>query len=126
VILDTHVLLWWALDSARLSPAARRVLTDGRVRLSWSVASTWELAIKVGNGRLRLPEPVDAWVTSRLATQGIDTLRIEHAHAAHVALLPPHHRDPFDRLLVAQARIERLPILTADPAIARYDVEVVW
>lgn len=126
MIIDTHVLLWWAVDGPKLSPRARAVLADGKNRLLWSVASTWELAIAVGAGRLRLPEPVESWVTSRLAAQRIETLGISHAHAACVAELPNHHRDPFDRLLVVQSRLEGMPILTADLVIPRYGVEVVW
>ncbi len=126
LIVDTHVFLWWAEDSPRLSRRARAVLADEGAHLLWSVASTWEIAIKVGLGRLRLPEPVLDYVTSRLAEHGIDSLAIEHAHAACVAELPHHHGDPFDRLLIAQAIVEKVPVLTADARFGEYAIDVVW
>ena len=126
MIVDTHVFLWWAEDSPRLSKRARAVLADGDERLVWSVASTWELAIKVGAGRLRLPEPVLDYVMSRMARHGFDSLTVEHAHAARVAELPHHHGDPFDRILIAQALVEGLRVLTVDPLFKEYGVDVVW
>jgi PIN domain nuclease of toxin-antitoxin system len=126
MIVDTHVFLWWAEDSPRLSRKARAMLGDGSRHLLWSVASTWELSIKVGLGRLRLPEPVLDYVMSRMAHHGTDSLAVEHAHAARVAELPHRHGDPFDRLLIAQALVERAPILTADPRFKDYDIDVVW
>ena len=126
MIVDTHLFLWWAEDSPRLSAAARQALGDEDARLLWSVASTWELATKLGLGKLRLPEPVLDYVTSRLAQQGVETLPIEHRHAATVADLPRHHGDPFDRLLIAQALCEGLPVVTADPPFEPYGVDVVW
>jgi PIN domain nuclease of toxin-antitoxin system len=126
MIVDTHAFLWWAEDSQRLSRKARAVFADGKVQLLWSVASTWELSIKVGLGRLRLPEPVLAYVMSRMARHGIDSLPVEHAHAARVAELPHRHSDPFDRLLIAQALVEGVPVLTADARFKNYDIDVVW
>jgi PIN domain nuclease of toxin-antitoxin system len=126
LILDTHVFLWWAEDSPRLSARARAVLSDGSTRPYWSVASTWELSIKVGLGRLRLPEPVLDYVLTRTARHGIDSLAVEHSHAARVAELPQHHDDPFDRLLIAQAIVEDVPVVTADPRFHDYAVRVVW
>jgi len=126
MIIDTHSFLWWAEDSPRLSRKARAVFADGNSRLLWSVASTWELAIKVGIGRLRLPEPVLEYVMSRMARHGIDSLALEHSHAARVATLPHHHGDPFDRVLIAQALVEGVPVLTADPRFKEYGVDVVW
>ncbi len=126
MIVDTHVFLWWAEDSPRLSKRARAVLAEGDERLVWSVASTWELAIKVGAGRLRLPEPVLDYVMSRMARHGFDSLTVEHAHAARVAELPHHHGDPFDRILIAQALVEGLRVLTVDPLFKEYGVDVVW
>jgi PIN domain nuclease of toxin-antitoxin system len=126
MIVDTHAFLWWAEDSPRLSKKARAVFADGRTQLLWSVASTWELAIKVGIGRLRLPEPVLEYVMSRMTRYGIDSLSLEHAHAARVAELPHRHGDPFDRLLIAQALVEGVPVLTADTRFREYGVEVIW
>jgi len=87
-----------------------------------SAASAWEIAIKHAIGKLKLPEPPDRFVLTRLDTLGVHQLPIEHRHALHVAMLAPHHRDPFDRMLVAQAQLEDLVLLTADSQFAQYEV----
>jgi PIN domain nuclease of toxin-antitoxin system len=125
-ILDTHAFLWWVLDVPRLSPAARSMLADGANEFLFSTASAYELTIKAQGGRLTLPEPADTYVPSRLAANAFEAIPIELAHAVRAGMLPVIHRDPFDRMLVAQAQVEGLPILTADPAISRYDVETIW
>jgi PIN domain nuclease of toxin-antitoxin system len=125
-ILDTHVFLWWVLDIPRLSDEARSILQDGANELLFSTASAYELTIKAQSGRLSLPEPPDSYVPSRLAANAFESLSIELTHALRAGSLPTIHRDPFDRMLIAQAQIEGLPILTADPAISRYDVETIW
>jgi PIN domain nuclease of toxin-antitoxin system len=123
VLLDTHVLLWMTVEPDRLG-SRRELVEDERTELLWSVASTWEIAIKVCAGRLELPEPVARFVPDRMRSLGLTPIGIEHAHALSVAELPLVHRDPFDRMLVAQARALGVPILTADETIARYEVEV--
>jgi PIN domain nuclease of toxin-antitoxin system len=123
VLLDTHAFLWANADPDRLGPHADLV-ADGRTELLWSAASTWEIAIKSALGRLQLPEPVDRYVSDRMRRLGVTPIPIDHRHAAAVAELPHHHGDPFDRMLVAQARALGVPILTADETIARYEVEV--
>lgn len=125
-LLDTHVLLWWLLDDARLSPRVRMIMTDGRNELLWSVASSWELAIKVGLGKVRVPGPLRSYIPGKLQEQNILTLQVEHAHAFEVAELPLLHRDPFDRLLIAQARIERITLISVDEHLRPYDIEVIW
>jgi PIN domain nuclease of toxin-antitoxin system len=125
-LLDTHAFLWWVLDVPRLSADARSILEDGANELVFSTASAYELTIKSQSGRLTLPEPADSYVPSRLAANAFEAMTIELAHALRAGMLPPIHRDPFDRMLVAQAQVEGLPILTADPAISRYDVETIW
>jgi PIN domain nuclease of toxin-antitoxin system len=125
VLLDTEVWLWMQADPDRLSEAARRIVEPAENELLLSAASSWEIAIKFGLGRLPLPEPPDRYVPDRIRRSGVTPLVVEHAHALAVASLPNHHRDPFDRLLVAQARLEGVPILTADPAFAPYQVEVI-
>ena len=112
-------------EPERLSTRSRKLLRDEQSELLLSAASAWEIAIKVALGKLRLPEPVADYVTSRLAQGGMRSLPIEHAHALHVATLPPHHRDPFDRMLIAQAQIEDLPILTSDRRFRSYAVKVI-
>jgi PIN domain nuclease of toxin-antitoxin system len=125
-LLDTHTFLWWLLDAPRLSAGARSILADGGNALLFSAASAYELTLKAQSGRLTLPEPADAYIPSRLVANAFEPMPIELAHALRAGTLPAIHRDPFDRLLVAQAQIEGLPILTADPAISRYDVETIW
>jgi PIN domain nuclease of toxin-antitoxin system len=124
-ILDTHVFLWWFAAPERLGRRARRLIADGRNDLLLSAASCWEMAIKAALGKLVLPESVERYVPARLAAQGMGTLPVLPAHALRVATLPPLHRDPFDRLIVAQALIEELPVLTADPQLAAYGASVI-
>ncbi|MBA3876892.1 MAG: PIN domain nuclease [Anaerolinea sp.] len=125
-LLDTHTFLWWVLDAPRLTADCRTILDDGANDVLFSAVSGYELAYKVSQGRLVLPEVPDVYVRSRLAVNGFEALSIELDHALRAASLPMIHRDPFDRLLIGQAQAEGLPIITADPAIAQYDVEVIW
>ena len=125
-LLDTHAFLWWVLDDPKLSSECRRILDDGANEVLLSAVSAYELAYKATHGRLTLPEDPDAYVRSRIASNGLEALAIEMSHALRAAGLPLIHRDPFDRLLVGQAQLEAIPIITADPAIAQYDVEVIW
>lgn len=117
LLLDTPVALWWLAADPRLSGTARHVL-DTADDVVLSVASVWEIAIKQRFGKLRAAENV----LDRLAEVGLRILPIAFDHAVAAANLPLHHRDPFDRLLVAQARAERLTLMTNDPRIAAYDV----
>jgi PIN domain nuclease of toxin-antitoxin system len=125
ILLDTHCWLWMAVDPERLSTSTQELLRDGENELLFSAVSSWEIAIKYSQGRLPLPnEPADL-IPELLAQSGTHSLPIQHHHTLQVAKLPPHHRDPFDRLLIAQAQVERIPILTADRQFARYDVELI-
>ena len=126
ILLDTHVFLWWVTDSDLLSEQARLLIKDGANELFFSAASGWEIAIKAGLGRLHLPDNPERFVAEQLTTNAIFPLPIHLSHALRVYSLPKHHRDPFDRILVAQSQLENLAILTADPGIARYDVTVIW
>jgi PIN domain nuclease of toxin-antitoxin system len=120
--LDTQVFLWIHTDPSRLGRVLRHV-EDGHNQLLLSAASSWEIAIKHGAGRLNLPESPARYVAGRIQAIGATALAIEHAHAFAVADLPPIHRDPFDRMLVAQARALGLTLVTADPVFAGYDVD---
>lgn len=126
VLIDTQCWLWWFLSAHRLGRGARELIASARDPLYLSAASSWEIAIKTALGKLRLPAPPARYVPSRLAEQGMKALPIEHAHALRTADLPPLHTDPFDRLLVAQAQVERMTLMTADPQIVAYDVETLW
>lgn len=125
VLLDTHVWLWWITEPERLPQTLAVAIEDPANEPLLSVASSWEIAIKFSLGKLPLPEPPQKLVPSRLMRDGIGTLHIEHRHALHVATLPFHHHDPFDRLLIAQAQIEGIPIATVDAKFKPYDVALV-
>ena len=125
VLLDTHVWLWMLTAPDRLSSAARALVEDASTTLLLSAASSWEIAIKYALGRLPLPEPPERYVPERMHTSGVSALPVEHSHALRVSALEHHHRDPFDRLLIAQSQVERVPLLTADAVFGRYDVEII-
>ena len=119
LLLDTHVLIWWD-EGRRLSPGARRAIR-GAEAVYVSAASAWEIAIKIGLGRLRPTRTVE----QAAAESGLLELPVTFRHAELVARLPAHHRDPFDRLLVAQAEAERLTLVTRDPVFQRYSGEII-
>lgn len=125
VLLDTQCWLWWLVSPEKLSPAALATLADAGNTLLLSAASSWEIAIKHSLGKLPLPEPPEQFVPSRMARDGITPLAVQHVHALRVAALPLHHRDPFDRILIAQAQLEGIPVMTADPVFGRYEVEII-
>ncbi len=125
ILLDTHVWLWMLTAPGGIVAAARDLVEDANTTLLLSAASTWAIAIKSAVGRLPLPEPPERYVPERMRLSGVDPLPIEHLHTLRVSALEPHHRDPFDRLLVAQSQLERVPLLTADPVFARDDVEII-
>ncbi|MFW6105339.1 MAG: type II toxin-antitoxin system VapC family toxin [Chloroflexota bacterium] len=126
VLLDTHAFLWWIADDPQLSAHARQIIGNGENELFLSAASGWEIATKVRLGKLDMPDNLESFVLEQMAVNAIVTLPIRMSHALHVHKLPEHHRDPFDRLLVSQAQLENLPILTADPQIAQYAARIIW
>ena len=125
-ILDTQTFLWWNMGDSQLSEAAREFIADGSNEIFLSAASAWEIAIKAAWGKLVLPDEPAKYVADRLALHRFQALPIQISHALHVYALPDIHRDPFDRLLVAQSILEDVPILTADGNIARYEVKTIW
>jgi len=124
LLLDTQAFLWWVTDDRRLSKRARTAIaaTPGLL----SVASCWEMAIKASLGKLTLPRPVDRFLQRQLEVNGFTLLPVSLEAAAAVADMPFHHRDPFDRMLAAQARSHDLPIVSSDPVFAKYGVRRVW
>ena len=125
ILLDTHAWLWTVSAPERLSSHARSLVEGREHDVYLSAASAWEIAIKYSQGKLRLPDPPLKYVPSRLEQFGFVTLSIDQAHALHASALPLHHHDPFDRILIAQAQLEHLPILTSDPVFAAYDVRTI-
>ncbi len=125
ILLDTHVWLWMIVSPERIRPEAREAISDRKNELILSAASSWEISIKYRLGKLPLPGPPDEFILPRLVRDGVVAMSVEHRHAVHVARLPVHHRDPFDRLLIAQAQIEKLTIFTADTKFTDYDVECI-
>ncbi|MBI4293601.1 MAG: type II toxin-antitoxin system VapC family toxin [Betaproteobacteria bacterium] len=126
VLLDTHVFLWWVEGDRALPARARAALANHESECLVSLASAWELAIKVGLGKLKLALPVKRYVVEHVAANGFRLLDIRMAHVGRVESLDPHHGDPFDRLLIAQALEEDLPVVTADPVFRRYGVKRIW
>jgi PIN domain nuclease of toxin-antitoxin system len=124
ILLDTHCWLWMLGAPERFSSDGLAHVSTPANELLLSAGSAWEIAIKHALGRLQLPLEPAEYVPSRLLATGTLPLAIDHRHALRAGQLPPHHRDPFDRILIAQAQLEGLPILTSDPSFARYDVEL--
>jgi PIN domain nuclease of toxin-antitoxin system len=126
LLLDTHVWLWLLSDPGRLQPDLLRLLRNTKSELLLSAASSWEISVKYRLGKLALPEPPDTFVPSRLRTTGTTPIPIEHAHALATTGLPLHHRDPFDRLLIAQSMVLKVPLVTADPQFEPYEIETIF
>lgn len=126
ILLDTHVFLWLQTEPERLGEELA-IVEDTSTDLLLSAASAWEIAVKSGIGRLALPEPAPSYVPTRMRTSGVTELPVTHEHALAVSSLPrpEGHNDPFDRLLIATARVESIPILTYDSGYELYDVELV-
>ncbi len=122
LLLDTHALLWSVGDTDRLSSTARDILSAGEALAYVSAASIWEIAIKRASGKLKVPDNL----LEMVAMARFIELEVSFEHGATAGALPPHHRDPFDRMLVAQAQIEGLTIVTSDARVAAYDVPVLW
>jgi len=118
LLLDTHALLWWLSDDAQLGEETRRAISNPRNQVYISAASTWEISIKKTIGKLSAPDDMDAIVED----EGFDKLPITLFHGEQAGLLPEHHKDPFDRMLIAQAQSEGLIIVTNDKKIARYNI----
>ncbi|MEM6403938.1 MAG: type II toxin-antitoxin system VapC family toxin [Cyanobacteria bacterium P01_D01_bin.116] len=125
-LLDTHAFIWWVTDDSRLSSTARGIIADESNVLFLSAASAWEIVIKVRLGKLNLPEPPETYIPSRLTMNRFESLPIQMVHALQVVNLPDFHRDPFDRIIIAQSQVEKMPIVTVDTQVTRYPVDVIW
>ena len=125
-LLDTHSFLWFVTDDPKLSTAAKRVITEGANEPILSTACVWEIAIKVNTGRLPIPAPLETFIPEQLSINRISLLPIELKHLFEIARMPLHHRDPFDRVIIARAIVEGLPVISADPAFDKYPIQRLW
>jgi PIN domain nuclease of toxin-antitoxin system len=127
LLLDTQCWLWWFTQPKRLSEETIARIADETNELWFSVASIWEMGIKVAIGKLPLPEPLDGYISSRMSQLGARSLEITATHALRAAALPLHHRDPFDRMLIAQAQLEGMTLVSVDAMFGQYsDVSILW
>lgn len=126
LLLDTHTLLWFGLNDTRLSDRARSLICDSTNQPLVSPASYWEIAIKISLGKYRLSQDLASFVKEQIAANRLDILAIAPEHAAVVATLPFHHRDPFDRMLIAQAIHERIPLISSDAILDKYPITRLW
>jgi PIN domain nuclease of toxin-antitoxin system len=125
-LLDTHAFLWWINDDARLSDRFRAIISSGVNEILFSAVSAWEIAVKAGIGRLTIPGDLETYTLAQVSRNRFEVLSISLSHALRASRLLPHHKDPFDRMLIAQAQVERVTILTGDAQIARYPIRVAW
>jgi len=125
-LLDTGVWLWSVGKVERLNRATRELLSDPKQELYLSSATVWEIAVKASIGKLQFPEPIRTLIPRETIRQGLRPLPVTYTHALGVYDLPLHHRDPFDRLLVAQARAEDMVLIAADHDLEKYTVEIMW
>jgi len=126
LLLDTHSFLWFVTDHPLLSPHARLLISDPTNALFLSIASVWEMAINVSLGKLELHQPFDLFIPNQLVQNDITLLDITVHHTLHTAGLPFHHRDPFDRLLIAQSLVEGMPLLSTDRVFDSYGIQRLW
>jgi PIN domain nuclease of toxin-antitoxin system len=126
LLLDTHVLLWWIDGDPRISKRSHALISDAENAVSVGVASVWEIAIKAGLGQLKVPPDLQGYLRRQLARNEFALLPVLFEHAVGVRELPWHHRDPFDRLLIAQARAEQLSLVSRDPRMKAYEIDLLW
>lgn len=125
-LLDTHTLLWFISENQKLSDRAHRLILDSNSEIFLSIASLWEIAIKVNIGKLTLDKPFNQLFPDELDSRGIEILDITIDSLIQLTALPPHHRDPFDRLIIAQALVENLPIISVDGNFDTYGIVREW
>ena len=126
VLLDTHAFIWWTVDPVRLGLQANRLCFDPANQMVLSVASVWEMQIKVMLGKLTVHRPLKQIIADQIQQNGLEVLPVDLEHVLRLDALPPLHKDPFDRLLVAQALAEGWDLISHDPAIMQYSVKVIW
>lgn len=125
-LLDTHAFLWWVTNNPQLLSTVQSILMERSNEIFFSAASGWEIAIKAQLRKLELPSEPEIYIAEQLKINSFQILPIELRHTLQTYYLPNHHKDPFDRILVAQSQVENLPLLTLDAKIAQYEVRVIW
>lgn len=126
LLLDTHTFIWFVTDDPKLSPTAKALIENEYNEKWFSIASIWEMAVKHSVGKLKFDVPFRTFVEQQMGLNSMELLHVEMKHLAVVATLPLHHRDPFDRLLIAQAMMEGLPIVGADSVFDAYSIQRLW
>ena len=126
LLLDTHSFLWFILNDAKLSADAKTLIEDPKTDVEISPASYWEIAIKISLGKYSLPQPYQQFMELQIEANDVRVLHIEPKHTAQLTIMPYHHKDPFDRLLIAQAIVESIPIVSGDKALDAYAVQRLW
>ncbi|PZU96726.1 MAG: PIN domain nuclease [Pseudanabaena sp.] len=126
VLLDTHAFLWWVADDPQISTNAKDIISNPDNEVYFSVVNAWEIIIKVGTGKLSLSEPPETYIPSRIASNQFEILPVQMSHILRINSLPNFHKDPFDRLLIAQSLVEDLSMITVDSAIGQYPIKTIW
>ncbi len=126
LLLDTHTFIWWSNEPTRLSENALIACQDNNNTLILSVVSVWEMEIKMQLGKLKISRPMEEWIKSQQQTNGLQVLPVELTHVLNLGSLPLHHKDPFDRLLIAQAVVEGATLVSVDPIFSNYSANVLW
>lgn len=126
VLLDTHVFLWFVFGDHRISARAREVIEDPRMIKLFSIASAWEIAIKLSLGKLAISQPLEQFFAEQFSLTGVSVRAIELPHVVMVSQLPMHRRDPFDRVIVAQALVDGVPLISDDGVLDAYGIERIW
>jgi PIN domain nuclease of toxin-antitoxin system len=125
-LLDTHAFLWFVLDDQRISTAAKSIIEDSKNKIYFSAASAWEIAIKTKLARLKIKGDFDSFIIEQLSTNSFVPLSITISHSLYTKRLPQVHKDPFDRIMIAQSIVEDLPLISKDKEIRKYKIKAVW
>jgi PIN domain nuclease of toxin-antitoxin system len=125
-LLDTHAFLWWVADDEQLSVTARNIISNPDNQIYFSVVSAWEIVIKTGTGKLILPEVPAIYIPSRIASNQFQILPVSLNHILSIPHLEKYHKDPFDRLLIAQSYTEKLALISIDSLICQYSIQIIW
>ena len=125
-LLDTHAFLWFVLDDQKISAKAKLIIEDSKNIIYFSAASAWEIAIKTELARLKIKGDLDSFIIEQLSTNSFVPLSITISHSLYTKQLPLVHKDPFDRIIIAQSKLENLPLISKDKKIRKYKVTMVW